>query len=81
MTASGASSCSTAPNSSRDFSAAGEISCPRIPEMASSVSVRVESSTWPGGRDHIRTLSDMQDERVAVSADDGGQKGFDKGHC
>jgi hypothetical protein len=33
------------------------------------------------GRDHIRTLADMQNERVAVSADDGGQQGFDEGHC
>jgi hypothetical protein len=32
-------------------------------------------------RNHIRTLSDMQDERVAVGADDGGQQGFDEGHC
>jgi hypothetical protein len=23
----------------------------------------------------------MQDERVAVGADDGGQQGFDEGHC
>ena len=48
-----------------------------MPVIASSVSSRDASSDWPEGADDVRTLAGMQDQRIAIGANNRREKRID----